>query len=104
MSVSVYGKIDATEAEEWQEQAACRGADVDKFFSLDEEDQRQALELCARCPVREPCLEYALREREMYGIWGGVLEPDRRTLIRDLRRHERELAARRRSQRSTSAA
>ncbi len=76
--------------EEWEERSACRGADVEVFFSVDEEDQREALEYCARCEVRQECLEYALTHREMYGIWGGMPESERRSLIRDLRRRERE--------------
>lgn len=74
----------------WQEHAACRGADVELFFSVDEADQQEALEYCARCEVRSECLEFAISNREMYGIWGGMLESDRRSLIRDLRRRERE--------------
>jgi WhiB family transcriptional regulator, redox-sensing transcriptional regulator len=79
----------------WQERAACRGADVELFFSVDEEEQKQALELCARCDVRSECLETAIANREMYGIWGGMLESDRRSFIRDLRRREREARERR---------
>jgi WhiB family transcriptional regulator, redox-sensing transcriptional regulator len=79
----------------WQERAACRGADVELFFSVDEEEQKQALELCTRCDVRAECLESAVANREMYGIWGGMLESDRRSLIRDLRRRERDARERR---------
>ncbi len=76
--------------EGWEERAACRGADVELFFSVEEEDQQRALEFCARCEVRSECLEYAVTNREMYGIWGGMPESDRRSMIRDLRRQERE--------------
>jgi WhiB family transcriptional regulator, redox-sensing transcriptional regulator len=74
----------------WEERAACRGADVELFFSVEEADQKEGLEFCARCTVRSECLESAIANREMYGIWGGMLETDRRSLIRDLRRRERE--------------
>ncbi len=79
----------------WEERAACRGGDVELFFSVEEEDQQAALAYCAGCEVRQDCLEYAIRHREMYGIWGGTLEADRRALIRDLRRREREARDRR---------
>jgi WhiB family transcriptional regulator, redox-sensing transcriptional regulator len=69
----------------WQDQAACTDADADLFFSLDEEDQREALALCDSCPVRNECLEYAVVNREHYGIWGGVREQDRRRLTRERR-------------------
>jgi WhiB family transcriptional regulator, redox-sensing transcriptional regulator len=76
--------------EGWEERGACRGGDVELFFSVEEEEQKQALEFCARCEVRAECLEFAIENREMYGIWGGMLESDRRAFIRDLRRRERE--------------
>lgn len=78
-----------------QERAACRGADVELFFSIEEEDQQRALQHCARCEVRRQCLEFALANREMYGIWGGTRESERRALIRDIRRREREEGERR---------
>lgn len=74
----------------WSERGACRGADIDLFFSVDEEEQEEALSYCARCEIRQECLEYAVHNGEMYGVWGGTREPDRRSLIRDLRRRERE--------------
>jgi hypothetical protein len=49
-----------------------------------------ARQVCARCPVRRPCLEYALSNRIAYGIWGGLTERERRTLqsawVQDSRR------------------
>ena len=36
--------------------------------------------MCARCPVRQPCLEYALSNRIVSGIWGGLTERERRPL------------------------
>lgn len=86
------------DGESWEERAACRGADVELFFSVEEDDQKQALEYCARCEVRAECLEEAVNNREMYGIWGGMPESDRRSLIRDIRRREREQRERRKRQ------
>jgi WhiB family redox-sensing transcriptional regulator len=79
-----------TDRESWQDDANCKGADIDLFFSLDEADQREALELCKACPVQRECLRDAIETREMYGIWGGMRESDRRSIIRDQRRQERE--------------
>lgn len=31
----------------------------------------QAEALCADCPIRTPCLEFALKNKEDFGIWGG---------------------------------
>ncbi len=40
--------------------------------------KQRAKAICATCPVREPCLAYALRIREPHGIWGGLSEVERR--------------------------
>lgn len=68
----------------WEERAACRGADVDLFFSADERDQQQALAFCAICDVRQECLEAAITNGEAFGIWGGLLESDRRAYVRGI--------------------
>lgn len=64
--------------------AACRGADMKTFFPApgDLVTVRRALMICDRCPVRIPCRQYALDHRERYGIWGGLTEETRATLIR----------------------
>lgn len=79
----------APEIGAWKDDAACNGIDPDLFFSSDDKAQRRALELCKACPVREECLRWAVEHREMYGIWGGMEESDRRSLIRE-RRRQRE--------------
>ncbi|KSZ60056.1 WhiB family transcriptional regulator [Rhodococcus pyridinivorans KG-16] len=78
---------------DWQMGAACRDADGSLFFHPDNErgDAREsrmasAKKVCARCPVREKCLQYALDSGERYGIWGGLTE-DERTRVRRARRH-----------------
>ncbi|GGI07249.1 WhiB family transcriptional regulator [Egicoccus halophilus] len=71
----------------WHEEANCKDVEVDVFFSLDEEDQREALARCNGCQVRPQCLEYAVVNREQYGIWGGTREQERRRLMRDRRRY-----------------
>ncbi len=74
----------------WQFDAACRGEDESLFFApsyfekREEKDAREAKAkvFCAGCPVRDLCLEYALRIREPHGIWGGLNEHERRQLLR----------------------
>jgi WhiB family redox-sensing transcriptional regulator len=73
----------------WQDQALCRGANADLFFAphhLERKEEREAREaqakaVCARCPVRRQCLEFALSVREPHGIWGGLNETERRSLL-----------------------
>ena len=70
----------ATFVARWRERAACRGADLGLFFPGRGESAEPARRICARCPVREPCLDYALRHGITHGIWGGLAERDRRAL------------------------
>jgi WhiB family redox-sensing transcriptional regulator len=76
---------------QWQHRAACRGEDSTYFFAPNyfekraEKNAREAVAkaFCARCPVREVCLEYALKVRETHGIWGGLNEMERRAVLRE---------------------
>jgi len=43
--------------------------------------ERRAKAICATCSVRRDCLDYALRIRAPHGIWGGLSEVERRTLL-----------------------
>ena len=70
----------------WRNRAACRGVDPDVFYPVSEEDAVQAKAICAQCPVREACLEYALAARERDGVWGGATERERRRMIRHRRK------------------
>jgi hypothetical protein len=38
--------------------------------------------VCGPCPIRQQCLDYAISNREEYGIWGGTLPGERRKIIR----------------------
>jgi WhiB family redox-sensing transcriptional regulator len=69
----------------WRESAACRQADPELFFPIGQAGPataqiQQAKAVCARCPVQQPCLAYALTTRQEYGIWGGSDENERRVL------------------------
>ena len=39
-----------------------------------------AKRICAECPVRRECFDYAMRVHEPFGIWGGLTEAERRQL------------------------
>lgn len=70
----------------WRQRAACRGADPDIFYPASDEEAEPAKAICGQCPVRQPCLEYALANRERDGIWGGATERERRRIIRQRRK------------------
>lgn len=68
----------------WQDHGACRRADPLLFFHPQNERgssrvrrDRAAKLVCAGCPVRMECADYAVRAREPYGVWGGLSEEDR---------------------------
>ncbi len=67
-------------AARWRELAACRGTDLEVFFPGRGESAGPARQVCARCPVRQPCLDYAVSNRIVHGIWGGLAERERRAL------------------------
>jgi WhiB family redox-sensing transcriptional regulator len=64
----------------WRARAACRGTDLAVFFPGRGESAEPARQICAQCPVRQPCLEFALGHGIVHGIWGGLAERDRRAL------------------------
>ncbi|MEU0072066.1 WhiB family transcriptional regulator [Streptomyces sp. NPDC006332] len=68
----------------WWPAASCRGADIETFFPPpgDLATVQRALMTCDQCPVRIPCRRYALDHRERHGIWGGLTEETRETLLR----------------------
>jgi WhiB family transcriptional regulator, redox-sensing transcriptional regulator len=65
----------AAPAETWKQLALCRGLDPDLFYGGVEPEQ--AAQVCRLCPVKVPCLEYALAVEEWEGIWGGMTGEER---------------------------
>jgi predicted Fe-S protein YdhL (DUF1289 family) len=77
----------------WMAEGACRsGQQVSQngtpaaerpavnFFPGRGESAAPAKAVCRRCPVRSPCLEFAL-EHDVSGVWGGTSERQRRQLL-----------------------
>jgi hypothetical protein len=83
----------------WRDSATCRGTDPDLFFPERGESADPARQICALCPVRQPCLVYALDNRITHGVWGGLAERERRVL-----RPTRQRASRRERDRAIVAA
>jgi WhiB family redox-sensing transcriptional regulator len=67
---------------DWKLQAACRDLDTSLFFPDSEADAAPAKEVCATCPVREACLQFALTTRQHDGVWGGLSEAERKRVRR----------------------
>jgi WhiB family redox-sensing transcriptional regulator len=72
----------------WRQFARCRGVDPEVFYPVSDEEEaaEEAKAICALCPVRQPCLEFALATREKNGIWGGLTERERRRVLRRRRK------------------
>jgi WhiB family redox-sensing transcriptional regulator len=63
----------------WVDEAACADADPDLFFPTKKDaPAREAKAVCAACPVRQPCKDYAVRSPMILaGVWGGTTESER---------------------------
>ena len=60
----------------------CVGRDTNLFFPdgpYNRFEVKFAKDLCAVCPVRAQCMDYALRHDEV-GIWGGTTERERKKI------------------------
>src|SRR5262249_34397663 len=70
-------------AETWQDEGDCRRwVGVIDFFPRRGESAREAKAICASCPVRAQCRDFALREKITHGVWGGMTELERRQVRR----------------------
>ncbi len=65
---------------EWMADAACRGVDTTVFFPDDPRISGRYAEarlVCAACPVRTACLDWAILNRLPAGLWGGLTPSER---------------------------
>lgn len=79
---------------EWMEEGNCRTEPPAVFFPSDGVGVELARRICATCPVKGPCLEYALRNRIDHGVWGGASERERRRIARQRRLDHKPAASR----------
>ena len=66
----------------WAKDAACAASTVNPdWFHVDVgESVNPAKNVCAVCPVAEECLRFAVKHKEIYGVWGGTTFMQRRRL------------------------
>ena len=67
---------------EWMPRGLCRELPPATFFPSDGVGVEVARAICATCPVRSDCLEYALEHRIDHGVWGGCSERERRRILK----------------------
>lgn len=76
---------DDVKLEPWRARAACAGPHtrLDWFFAESSSPKvlgtRRARIICGSCPVRVPCLDFALR-RHASGVWAGTTLAQRRAV------------------------
>ena len=75
---------------EWMRRGACVGSEPMAFFlpsSFGAKATAATKRICAGCPVREQCLDFAITENMQEGIWGGLTVRERGR-IRRMRQQE----------------
>lgn len=82
----VIAALAVDEPRDWQAYAACAETDPDAFFVEKGQSTREAKAICAGCFVRAECLEYALATDQIFGVWGGTSENQRKRLRAERRR------------------
>jgi WhiB family redox-sensing transcriptional regulator len=65
---------------DWQRYGACRGEDVQAFIPNLGGNFTRARELCRGCTVRSECLDFALADEDLAGMWAGTTAPERRQI------------------------
>lgn len=61
----------------WIINASCKGLDPNIFFPPSGQNGAKARKICAECPARTDCLNYAITNGIKTGIWGGLSRKER---------------------------
>jgi hypothetical protein len=70
--IPMFSSSTTTDELAWQAHALCAGTEPEAFFPEKGGSIRRAKRICQTCSVRGPCLLYALKEEERFGVWGGL--------------------------------
>lgn len=79
-AASVIMGMAASMRPEWSAGAACNDMPQGWFYPKRGESAREPKEVCAGCEVARECLRFAIENKEMFGIWGGYSERERRRI------------------------
>lgn len=72
----------------WMELGNCHGkpeATAELFDPSDIGQIEAKNKWCSNCPVKQQCLDYAMKYGELNGVWGNTTEDERKELRRKLR-------------------
>jgi WhiB family transcriptional regulator, redox-sensing transcriptional regulator len=61
-----------TISDSFMEFAKCRNNTEIDFFPTTTTGSKLAQNFCKTCPVKRLCLEYAIQENILHGVWGGL--------------------------------
>lgn len=67
----------------WTDEAACQGMDPEVFDAKSAFEDDKAIQTCRGCPVRGDCLDVALSDLRIEGIWGGTTHFQRVTYAKE---------------------
>lgn len=74
--------MESSEQVEWMNSGNCNNYEQSVMYPNDTAGVQAAKVICRSCVIRVECLEYALTNREKYGVWGGQSEGARRKILR----------------------
>ena len=78
ISTGGLGRPQGRQRDGWRDQAACQGHDPAHWFAdRREAGSERAKAVCAGCPVRAACLDYAVVTDQRWGVWGGLTADER---------------------------
>jgi hypothetical protein len=84
MSAYTGSVPDTKRAADWRDEGLCRGRDDDAFFPhpTNATAVQAVKNVCFGCPAMLRCAQYALTRRIPDGVWGGLSEAQRATLLK----------------------
>lgn len=76
--IGIWRKQKLMTNEHWSEKANCRQIKGIDFFADDINLIQRAKKVCERCLVAAECLKQSIKAEEIYGVWGGLSQRERR--------------------------
>lgn len=64
----------------WIDNVACKPDEHKLFFSELPSKVAKAKAICNTCPSKVSCLDFALRNQEEFGIFGGLTPKERKAM------------------------
>lgn len=76
----------------WRDRAECKSMHPDEFFPESGKASDAAYKACSECRVKRDCLDYALTDTWIKGMWAGTNEAERSKIRRGRLKKEVALA------------